>query len=107
MPVGDGLLESPTEDPYRLQVVVNWKSGQGSVRDLWDANIRPVFQYAAHVYDDRFVKVFVTKEPETAKEEMAALDLSKIDGLCVIGGDGVMQEVVTGLMRRPDREAVS
>eukprot|EP00036_Acanthoecidae_sp_10tr_P021058 CAMPEP_0206328114 /NCGR_PEP_ID=MMETSP0106_2-20121207/22508_1 /ASSEMBLY_ACC=CAM_ASM_000206 /TAXON_ID=81532 /ORGANISM="Acanthoeca-like sp., Strain 10tr" /LENGTH=96 /DNA_ID=CAMNT_0053760775 /DNA_START=20 /DNA_END=306 /DNA_ORIENTATION=+ len=47
MPVGDGLLESPTEDPYRLQVVVNWKSGQGSVRDLWDANIRPVFQYAA------------------------------------------------------------
>ena len=38
---------------------------------------------------------------------MGKLDLDKCDGICVIGGDGILQEVVTGLLRREDRERVS
>ena len=50
---------SITHHLYRLQVVLNSKSGQGSVRDSWDENIRPVFQYAAHVYVVTTTRVFV------------------------------------------------
>jgi hypothetical protein len=74
-------------------VVLNSKSGRGSVRDIWDDDIRPVFQYAAHIYDDPPLKVLMTDAPEDAKTEVQSIDLSSIDGLCVVGGDGLMQEV--------------
>lgn len=79
----------------RIQVILNRKSGRGSVRDVWDDDIRPVFQYAAHIYDDGPLKVLMTEEPEDAKRQVQELDLSSIDGLCVVGGDGLMQEVRT------------
>lgn len=41
------------------------------------------------------------------KEQMLELELDKYDGICVIGGDGLLQEVITGLLRRPDRDRVS
>eukprot|EP00038_Savillea_parva_P001365 m.103508 g.103508 ORF g.103508 m.103508 type:complete len:409 (+) comp10479_c0_seq1:358-1584(+) len=107
MPVGDAPLAHPLAPPYKVQVVLNPKSGRAIVRDLWDEDIRTVLQFAAHVYDDPPLKVLMTEEPEQAKMEVQDIDLSTIDGLCVLGGDGALQEVITGLMRRPDREAVS
>lgn len=39
--------------------------------------------------------VLETQEPEEAKRFVADLDLNKFDGLCVVGGDGLLQEVGT------------
>ena len=49
--------------------------------------------------------VRVTERPGQAGEIAATVDLSGCDGLCVIGGDGTIHEVVGGLMRRA--EAIS
>ena len=37
-----------------------------------------------------------------AEEIMLALDLTRYDGIVIVSGDGLMYEVINGLMKRPD-----
>ncbi|XP_010167895.2 sphingosine kinase 1-like, partial [Antrostomus carolinensis] len=48
--------------------------------------------------------VFVTGEPHHAHEKVRDEDLSQWDTLVVMAGDGLLYEVVNGLMERPDWE---
>eukprot|EP00041_Stephanoeca_diplocostata_P034795 m.1204679 g.1204679 ORF g.1204679 m.1204679 type:complete len:478 (+) comp24581_c0_seq4:276-1709(+) len=87
--------------PHKLQLVVNRKAGLGGTREAFQSEMAYVLHLAGMDYS-----VMETQEPEEAKRFVTELDLNKFDGICVVGGDGLLQEVVTGLMRRPDREKV-
>lgn len=100
------------ERPVRLHVVVNKTAGKGGLVNLFKDEITAPLQLGAieyhHVAMLKSDKngVYETQYAGEAKENMEKLDLDACDGICVIGGDGLLQEVVTGLMRRPDRERV-
>ncbi len=63
--------------------------------------VKPVFD-AAGVE----LKIHETEYAGHAREIAHDLDPAEVDGICVIGGDGTMHEVVNGLLSRPDKAAL-
>jgi len=99
MAIGDEPLYRG-QNPTKVYMIVNSTAGKGANGKV-EEDVRPVVHLSAMVsYTKR------TTYAGEAKDSIAELDLDEYDGICVVGGDGLLQEVVTGLMRRPDREAV-
>lgn len=78
----------------RLVVVVNPRGGKQRGLLVLE-RVKPVFAAAGIELD-----VLVTQRPGHAGEIARTLDLTRIDGICVIGGDGTVHEVADGLMQR-------
>lgn len=78
----------------RLVVVVNPRSGKQRGLAILD-RVKPVFAAAGIELDVR-----VTQRPGHAREIARTLELTGVDGLCAIGGDGTVHEVADGLMQR-------
>jgi YegS/Rv2252/BmrU family lipid kinase len=83
----------------RFVVLVNPRGGTRRGMAILD-EIRPVFVAAGAELD-----VQCTDGPGHATSLGRTLDLSDCDGLCVIGGDGTIHEVVNGLLQRSDPAA--
>ena len=78
----------------RYIVVVNPKGGTRRGLDALE-RVKPIFAAA-----QAELRTEVTSHAGHAAELASALDLSRCDGLCLIGGDGTLHEVVNGLMTR-------
>jgi YegS/Rv2252/BmrU family lipid kinase len=78
----------------RFAVVVNPRGGTQRGRSVLDL-VEPVFRSAGAE-----LEIHVTQHCGHATEIAQRLDLSSCDGLCVIGGDGTVHEVVNGLMQQ-------
>jgi YegS/Rv2252/BmrU family lipid kinase len=76
------------------KVLVNPHGGTGSGRKILE-RIKPVFAAAS-----KQLEVHVTERAGHAAELANKLDLSRCEGLCLIGGDGTIHEVINGLMTR-------
>eukprot|EP00054_Salpingoeca_dolichothecata_P015494 m.89428 g.89428 ORF g.89428 m.89428 type:complete len:446 (-) comp21519_c0_seq2:40-1377(-) len=88
--------------PRRLTVVLNPDAGRRKSEKIFDKEVAPIF----HAAGIDFGKL-QTKHGGDAKRRLAELDLSETDGLVLVGGDGLVQEAITALLRRPDRERIS
>lgn len=84
-----------------LIVLYNPVSGAGVAKKLVDHMVAPVLRLAGISFD-----VVATEHRGFAIDYMFNLDCSKANGVLVCGGDGLVHEVVTGFMRRPDRDSV-
>jgi YegS/Rv2252/BmrU family lipid kinase len=80
----------------RFVVLVNPRGGTRRGIAILD-EVRPVFAAAGAELD-----VHRTAGPGHATSLARTLDLSHCDGLCVIGGDGTIHEVVNGLRQRSE-----
>ncbi|MFC1480805.1 diacylglycerol/lipid kinase family protein [Candidatus Neomarinimicrobiota bacterium] len=84
------------ETPKRLCFVVNpfggKKKGPAIMRQ-----IKPVFDAAGVAVD-----IIETEYSRHAWSIVQGLDPKKYDGICGIGGDGTLHELVNGLLTRPD-----
>jgi sphingosine kinase len=80
----------------RFVLVVNARGGAGRAPAVLEA-VKPVFQAAGTKLDVRF-----TESAGHAERIAQTADLAGCRGLCVIGGDGTIHEVVGGLMKRDD-----
>ncbi len=78
----------------RLLVVVNPRGGTRRGLAVLEL-VQPTFAAAGIELDVR-----VTQRPGDAREMARTLDLTSVDGLCAIGGDGTVHEVADGLMQR-------
>ncbi len=78
----------------RLLVVVNPRGGTRRGLAVLEL-VQPTFAAAGIELDVR-----VTQRPGYAREMARTLDLTNVDGLCAIGGDGTVHEVADGLMQR-------
>lgn len=78
----------------RFVILVNPRGGTRRGIAILD-EVQPVFAAA-----DAELDVTRTDYPGHATDLARTLDLSQCDGLCVIGGDGTIHEVVNGLMQR-------
>lgn len=76
------------------KILVNPHGGTGSGPRILE-RIKPIFAEAS-----KQLQVHVTERAGHATELANRLDLSQCDGLCLIGGDGTIHEVINGLMSR-------
>ncbi|MEC4894070.1 MAG: diacylglycerol kinase family protein [Oscillatoria sp. PMC 1051.18] len=81
-----------------LQILLNPYSGRKNAAQIF-VQIEPLFAKSNLSYT-----LSETKEIGDAKLQAKMLDISQIDGLVVVGGDGTIHEVVNGLMSRDDWE---
>jgi YegS/Rv2252/BmrU family lipid kinase len=80
----------------KLFLILNPHSGKGRSLKVLET-VKPLFEEAGIE-----LTVNRTNHFEHAKQLAATFDISVYDGLCAIGGDGTMHEVVNGLLSRED-----
>ncbi|KAJ4981051.1 hypothetical protein NE237_031888 [Protea cynaroides] len=85
--------------PKRLFVIVNPFGGKRSATKIFQDEVKPLLVAANIEYS-----VEETQYQLHAKEMAHTLDLSKYDGIVCVSGDGILVEVVNGLLQRADWE---
>nr|XP_025959683.1 sphingosine kinase 1 [Dromaius novaehollandiae] len=95
-----GLSYGLLPRPCRALVLLNPLSGPGLALKDFQALVQPMLAEA-----DVASTVFVTERAQHAHEKVRDEDLSQWDTLVVMSGDGLLHEVVNGLMERRDWEA--
>ncbi|KAM0736466.1 Sphingosine kinase 2 [Formica fusca] len=83
----------------KLLVLLNPKSGPGRGRETFQKRIHPILSEAERSYE-----IHITKCPNYAREFVRTRDIYQWSGLLMVGGDGIVFEVVNGLFQRPDWE---
>uniref|UniRef100_A0A5B6ZHW6 sphingosine kinase n=1 Tax=Davidia involucrata TaxID=16924 RepID=A0A5B6ZHW6_DAVIN len=86
--------------PKRLFILVNPFGGKKSASKIFLDDVKPQLEDANVDFT-----VQVTKYQLHAKEVAQTLDLSKYDGIVCVSGDGILVEVVNGLLERDDWDA--
>ncbi|XP_072259969.1 sphingosine kinase 1 isoform X2 [Pyxicephalus adspersus] len=81
----------------RVLVLLNPRGGTGKALALFETHIMPMLTEA----NARFT-LLVTERPNQAYEVVRDQDLSNWDVIAVMSGDGLIFEVINGLMARPD-----
>ncbi|EGT42368.1 hypothetical protein CAEBREN_06765 [Caenorhabditis brenneri] len=89
---------SPEDRPKRIFVLVNVEGNSRSCFDAFNKNALPLFHLAG-------VQVDVVKADNEAQLEAlaGAVDSQEADVLYVVGGDGTIGKVVTGIFRNRDK----
>lgn len=83
----------------KLLVLLNPKSGSGRGRETFQRRVHPILSEAERPYE-----IHITKCPNYASEFVRTKDIYQWCGLLMVGGDGIVFEVVNGLFQRPDWE---
>ncbi|KAL5198621.1 hypothetical protein ABZP36_002133 [Zizania latifolia] len=83
--------------PKRLFIIVNPYGGKRGGRRIFQAEVLPLIEAAVILYTMQ-----ETKHRLHAQEIAHSLDLGKYDGIVCVSGDGVLVEVVNGLLQRED-----
>ncbi|XP_006886421.1 PREDICTED: sphingosine kinase 1 [Elephantulus edwardii] len=89
--------QDPIPDPFRALVLLNPRSGKGKAQQLFWSHVQPLLVQANVSF-----RLMLTERRNHARELVRTEDLSLWDVLVVMSGDGLMHEVVNGLMERPD-----
>eukprot|EP01064_Diplonema_japonicum_P007127 TRINITY_DN1484_c0_g2_i1.p1 TRINITY_DN1484_c0_g2~~TRINITY_DN1484_c0_g2_i1.p1 ORF type:complete len:473 (+),score=45.33 TRINITY_DN1484_c0_g2_i1:153-1421(+) len=88
------------EKPFTIHVIINPKSGRGHGSKIFEKTVKPVFSASPHT-----VNVHTTHHSKHATQLIQDLLLIKGDTVAVVGGDGVLNEIVNGLLLRTDISA--
>ncbi|KAL1195140.1 Sphingosine kinase 1 [Cardamine amara subsp. amara] len=83
--------------PKKLLVFVNPFGGNKTARKIFIEEVKPLFEDA-----NIQLEVQETKYQLHAKEMVRSIDVSRYDGIVCVSGDGILVEVVNGLLERPD-----
>ncbi|KAJ4789513.1 Sphingosine kinase 1 [Rhynchospora pubera] len=83
--------------PKELFVIVNPFGGKRCGPKIFEKEVKPLLEAAGINF-----KMQETRYGMHAKEIAYSLDLSKYDGIACVSGDGVVVEVVNGLLKRED-----
>ncbi|KAJ8245380.1 hypothetical protein GJAV_G00270130 [Gymnothorax javanicus] len=90
-------LISPQEPLKKATVILNPAASSGKANSLFEKNAAPLLHLAGVE-----VKIVKTDYEGQAKKLMELME--QTDMLIVAGGDGTLQEVITGLLRRADQQ---
>lgn len=91
---------APQEQLRKATVILNPAACGGKANNLFEKNAAPILHLAG--VDVRVVKTDYEGQAKKLMELMEHTDM-----LIVAGGDGTLQEVITGLLRRPDQDTIS
>ncbi|XP_056908574.1 acylglycerol kinase, mitochondrial isoform X2 [Takifugu flavidus] len=93
-------LMAPQEQLRKATVILNPAACNGKANNLFEKNAAPILHLAG-------VEITLVKTDYEGQAKKLMELLEHTDMLIVAGGDGTMQEVITGLLRRPDQEKMS
>ncbi|KAK4877073.1 hypothetical protein RN001_009579 [Aquatica leii] len=85
------------KEDRRLLILLNPKSGVGKGRTLFQKKIVPILQEAEIPFD-----LHITKFANYAREFVRSCQLFQWTGVIVVGGDGLLFEVINGIFERWD-----
>ncbi|KAG7486998.1 sphingosine kinase 1 [Solea senegalensis] len=95
----DGVSMSELPRPCRMMLLVNPQSGKGQALTLYNNHIQRQLNEAGIQHT-----LVITERQNHARELMREADLSQWDALVIMSGDGLLYEVINGLLERPDWE---
>lgn len=85
--------------PRRLLLLVNPFSGRGQAMQWCQTHILPMIREANISYN-----LIQTERQNHARELVREISLPEWDGIIIVSGDGLLHEVLNGLLERPDWE---
>ncbi|XP_068616586.1 sphingosine kinase 2 [Brachionichthys hirsutus] len=85
--------------PRRLLLLVNPFSGRGQAMQWCQTHILPMIREANISYN-----LIQTERQNHARELIREISLTEWDGIIIVSGDGLLHEVINGLMERADWE---
>nr|XP_033479449.1 sphingosine kinase 1-like [Epinephelus lanceolatus] len=85
--------------PSRMMLLVNPQSGKGHALTLYNNHIQRMLNEAGVTHT-----LVITERQNHARELVKEADLSQWDALVIMSGDGLLFEVINGLLERPDWE---
>ncbi|KAA0052712.1 hypothetical protein IC582_017926 [Cucumis melo] len=83
--------------PKKLFVLVNPFGGKGAGSKIYRDEVKPILEDA-----EINVTLQETKYQRHAEEVAYSLDFTNYDGIVCVSGDGILVEVINGLLRRDD-----
>ena len=89
-------LDPDVTGPRRMLVLINPYGGGGKARGVW----RRLSALLSHA--DIEFEVIETTHAGHAREMMGTLQLENYAAICPVSGDGLIYEIVNGLLARPD-----
>nr|XP_046265526.1 sphingosine kinase 1-like [Scatophagus argus] len=95
----DGLSMNTLSRPCRMMLLVNPQSGKGQALTLYNSHIQRMLNEAGVPHT-----LVITERQNHARELVREADLSQWDALVIMSGDGLLYEVINGLLERPDWE---
>ncbi|XP_040042393.2 sphingosine kinase 1 [Gasterosteus aculeatus] len=98
-PRSDGGALSVLSRPSRMMLLVNPQSGKGQALTLYNNHIQPMLNEAGVTHT-----LVITERQNHARELVKEADLSQWDALVIMSGDGLLFEVINGLLERADWE---
>ncbi|XP_034542592.1 acylglycerol kinase, mitochondrial [Notolabrus celidotus] len=93
-------LIQPQERLRKATVILNPAACSGKANNLFEKNAAPILHLAG-------VEITIVKTDYEGQAKKLMEFMEQTDMLIVAGGDGTLQEVVTGLLRRPDQDTFS
>ncbi|XP_035472266.1 sphingosine kinase 1 [Scophthalmus maximus] len=101
-PRRDGVTYMEVRRPCRVMILVNPHSGRGQALQLFTGHVQGMLTEATVPYT-----LVTTEHQNHARELVRKADLSQWDALVIMSGDGLLFEVINGLMEREDwQEAI-
>lgn len=91
---------APQERIRKATVILNPAACNGKANNLFEKNAAPILHLAG-------VQITVVKTDYEGQAKKLIELMEDTDMLIVAGGDGTLQEVITGLLRRPDQDVFS
>uniref|UniRef100_A0A669F104 sphingosine kinase n=1 Tax=Oreochromis niloticus TaxID=8128 RepID=A0A669F104_ORENI len=96
---GEWVLMSQMSRPCQMMLLVNPQSGKGQALTLYNNHIQRMLNEAGIKHT-----LVITERQNHAREMLKEADLSQWDALVIMSGDGLLYEVINGLLERPDWE---
>ncbi|KAJ8632530.1 hypothetical protein MRB53_025866 [Persea americana] len=92
------------KSPPRILVILNPRSGHGRSTKVFHGKVEPIFKLAGFK-----MEIVKTNSAGHARSLASNVDISTCpDGIICVGGDGIINEVLNGLLSRNDqKEAIS
>eukprot|EP01147_Barroeca_monosierra_P010898 gene10898-2973_t len=90
---------SVQKDARKIVVLYNPVSGTGQAKVIAEEHVGPILRLAKVDFE-----IVPTQYAGHATTYVAELDLLNLNGIAICGGDGLVSEVMTGLLNRDDSE---
>ncbi|XP_037546529.1 sphingosine kinase 1 [Nematolebias whitei] len=95
----DGVLLHSLSRPCRMLLLVNPQSGKGQALTLYKNHIQRMLNDAGVMHS-----LIITERKDHAREHVKEANLSLWDAIVIMSGDGLLFEVINGLLERSDCE---
>lgn len=95
-------MTATDQRPRRVVIILNPVSGPGNALKEYRQTVQPALDAAGVQHT-----LHVTEQAQHASAITAGLDLSEVDAMLFMGGDGTVHESLQGLLGRPDWQKVA